>query len=280
MALQATSPFSPPLIGIFLQSSSTHHCSGSRVAACAYAPLELLTTTSTTATPDIFASGFPFVSRPDISPWSHWSLVSCFSVISQALRTTTKLLSHARPSVAAPYRLRRRQAKRKSHDLPPTSFLPTALLKVPPRCETLTTKLPTVANTKIHEDSSNTAKLSSPIVLPRTVSYGVGTNPPPRAGNTYLGMAEEKTTRRRRSSSILQIYQEPQEPIEQLSDQSALPNLNAQWVNAKGTSHISIPSSQRGAKDGSPRACSRIMAQTRNKVYAGVIAKECEARVP
>ncbi|KAK7973050.1 hypothetical protein PG988_007184 [Apiospora saccharicola] len=47
-------------------------------------------------------------------------------------------------------------------------------------------------------------------------------------------MDEGKTTRRRRSSSILQIYQEPQEPIEQLSDQSALPNLNAQWVNAKG----------------------------------------------
>ncbi|KAI0171443.1 ORMDL family-domain-containing protein [Pestalotiopsis sp. NC0098] len=47
-------------------------------------------------------------------------------------------------------------------------------------------------------------------------------------------MADQKQTRRRRSSSILQLYQEPQEPIEQLSDQSALPNLNAQWVNAKG----------------------------------------------
>ncbi|KAK9782639.1 hypothetical protein AB5N19_09218 [Seiridium cardinale] len=47
-------------------------------------------------------------------------------------------------------------------------------------------------------------------------------------------MADQKQTRRRRSSSILQIYSEPQEPIEQLSDQSALPNLNAQWVNAKG----------------------------------------------
>ena len=96
-------------------------------------------------------------------------------------------------------------------------------------------RLPTVANTKLHEDSPTTAKLASPIVLPRTVSYGVGTNPPPRTGNTYLNMDEGKTTRRRRSSSILQIYQEPQEPIEQLSDQSALPNLNAQWVNAKGT---------------------------------------------
>lgn len=84
----------------------------------------------------------------------------------------------------------------------------------------------------------NTAKVSSPIVLPRTVSYDAGTNQP-RRGDTYLkagNMADQKQTRRRRSSSILQLYQEPQEPIEQLSDQSALPNLNAQWVNAKGTS--------------------------------------------
>lgn len=45
----------------------------------------------------------------------------------------------------------------------------------------------------------------------------------------------DKSARRRRSSSILQVYHEPLEPIEQLSDQSALPNLNANWVNAKGT---------------------------------------------
>jgi len=44
----------------------------------------------------------------------------------------------------------------------------------------------------------------------------------------------DKSGRRRRSSSILQVYQEPPEPIEQLSDQAALPNLNANWVNAKG----------------------------------------------
>jgi hypothetical protein len=46
----------------------------------------------------------------------------------------------------------------------------------------------------------------------------------------------DKTGRRRRSSSILQVYHEPPEPVEQLSDQAALPNLNANWVNAKGTS--------------------------------------------
>ena len=39
-------------------------------------------------------------------------------------------------------------------------------------------------------------------------------------------------TRRRRSSSI--IYTEPPETIEQRSDQAALPNLNASWVNSKG----------------------------------------------
>lgn len=78
----------------------------------------------------------------------------------------------------------------------------------------------------------NTAKLSSPILLPRTVSYDVRTNPP--RGGVYRNMGDPKSGKRRRSSSILGIYQEPQEPIEQLSDQSALPNLNAQWVNAKG----------------------------------------------
>ncbi|KAL7623357.1 sphingolipid homeostasis protein orm1 [Parahypoxylon ruwenzoriense] len=86
---------------------------------------------------------------------------------------------------------------------------------------------------------SNTAKVSSPILLTRTVSYDAGTNPP-RRGGTYLSMGDSKATRRRRSSSILQIYQEPQEPIEQLSDQSALPNLNANWVNAKGAWTIHI----------------------------------------
>ncbi len=41
-----------------------------------------------------------------------------------------------------------------------------------------------------------------------------------------------KTSRRRRSSSLM--YQEPPESLEQQSDQAILPNLNSQWVNAKG----------------------------------------------
>jgi hypothetical protein len=89
----------------------------------------------------------------------------------------------------------------------------------------------------LHLNPFNTVKLSSPIVLSRTVSYDVGTNQP-RVGSTYgnnthLTMPEPKT-RRRRSSSILQVYEEPPETIEQISDQAALPNLNADWVNAKG----------------------------------------------
>jgi hypothetical protein len=79
---------------------------------------------------------------------------------------------------------------------------------------------------------SNTAKLSSPILIPRTVSYDA-TSKPPRPSGPYRGMSEQqKTGRRRRSSSI--IYQEPPETIEHMSDQAALPNLNADWVNAKG----------------------------------------------
>lgn len=50
-------------------------------------------------------------------------------------------------------------------------------------------------------------------------------------------MPEGKKGRRRRSSSL--IYHEPPETMEQLSDQSALPNLNANWVNAKGKLGVS-----------------------------------------
>jgi hypothetical protein len=82
----------------------------------------------------------------------------------------------------------------------------------------------------------NTAKLSSPLLIPRTVSYDAGTNPPRRGNHSRPpgAMADTKAGRRRRSSSILQVYHEPLETIEQLSDQSALPNGNANWVNAKG----------------------------------------------
>jgi hypothetical protein len=49
---------------------------------------------------------------------------------------------------------------------------------------------------------------------------------------------DAKEARRRRSSSL--VYTEPPESLEQLSDQSALPNLNAEWVNAKGECFVSL----------------------------------------
>ncbi|KAF7543242.1 hypothetical protein G7Z17_g10900 [Cylindrodendrum hubeiense] len=87
----------------------------------------------------------------------------------------------------------------------------------------------------------NTAKLSSPILLQRTVSYDAGTKPA-RRGSIYLNMPERNagSARRRRSSSILQVYHEPPETLEQISDQAALPNLNANWTNAKGAWTIHI----------------------------------------
>jgi hypothetical protein len=90
--------------------------------------------------------------------------------------------------------------------------------------------------------SLNTAILSS-ILLPRTVSFSADANRPPPSRSNNLDptaassgtskMSETKTGRRRRSSSI--IYHEPLESIEHSADQAALPNLNANWVNAKGT---------------------------------------------
>jgi hypothetical protein len=107
------------------------------------------------------------------------------------------------------------------HDNPTISFLP------PPA-------------TSFTLAPDNTAKLSSPILLPRTVSYDASTKPP-RSGSAYLDMADHKAGgRRRRSSSILQVYHEPPETIEQINDQAALPNLNANWTNAKGAWTIHI----------------------------------------
>jgi len=46
------------------------------------------------------------------------------------------------------------------------------------------------------------------------------------------------------------LYQEPPETIEHMSDQAALPNLNANWVNAKGQSFPHCPSMPSGANGG------------------------------
>lgn len=61
-------------------------------------------------------------------------------------------------------------------------------------------------------------------------------------GPQRLSPNTQKQGRRRRSSSL--IYQEPPESIEHTSDQAALPNLNANWVNAKGKWELSpLPAS-------------------------------------
>lgn len=55
------------------------------------------------------------------------------------------------------------------------------------------------------------------------------------AGSRYLDMTDRSAGgRRRRSSSILQVYHEPPETLEQMSDQAVIPNMNANWTNAKG----------------------------------------------
>ncbi|KAF2862932.1 putative unfolded protein response protein Orm1 [Piedraia hortae CBS 480.64] len=51
-------------------------------------------------------------------------------------------------------------------------------------------------------------------------------------------MGQQGKRRRRRSSSL--VYQEPPESLEQQSDQATMPNLNAQWVYAKGAWMIHI----------------------------------------
>lgn len=75
--------------------------------------------------------------------------------------------------------------------------------------------------------ASDTSKSS--LLVPRTISFA-----PEMDGPQRLSPNTQKQGRRRRSSSL--IYQEPAESIEHTSDQAALPNLNANWVNAKGES--------------------------------------------
>ena len=72
--------------------------------------------------------------------------------------------------------------------------------------------------------------------LQRTISFTADAKPAAPVSSYNTAMSSGKTGRRRRSSSI--IYQEPPESLEQISDQSALPNLNSQWVNAKGKGSV------------------------------------------
>jgi hypothetical protein len=75
--------------------------------------------------------------------------------------------------------------------------------------------------------------MTSRPTVQRIISFADSSNLAPPASSIYdTDMSSTKTGRRRRSSSLL--YQEPPESLEHISDQSALPNLNSQWVNAKG----------------------------------------------
>ena len=47
------------------------------------------------------------------------------------------------------------------------------------------------------------------------------------------------------------LYTEPPESLEHISDQAALPNLNAEWVNAKGISIRRYHTALRGQRDDS-----------------------------
>jgi hypothetical protein len=88
---------------------------------------------------------------------------------------------------------------------------------------------PLLTSTSFHR--SNTAKVSS-LLMPRAISFPPEVDTGPHRLAPDHNMSQSKAGRRRRSSSI--IYQEPPESIEHTSDQAALPNLNANWVNAKG----------------------------------------------
>ncbi|KAK4627101.1 hypothetical protein CLAFUW4_05111 [Fulvia fulva] len=81
--------------------------------------------------------------------------------------------------------------------------------------------------------SNNTAKLSSTLLQRGGISFA-DTSPPLCVQSAERKMSNnfKENRRRRRSSSLM--YQEPPESLEQQSDQAVLPNLNAQWVNAKG----------------------------------------------
>lgn len=88
------------------------------------------------------------------------------------------------------------------------------------------------------------ASLSPAIITSGSLSFIEDTHPRGMAKDTttrpaVLQSAERKISyygearkRRRRSSSLM--YHEPPETLEHQSDQTVNPNLNAQWVNAKG----------------------------------------------
>ncbi|KAK5129589.1 hypothetical protein LTR08_003054 [Meristemomyces frigidus] len=109
-----------------------------------------------------------------------------------------------------------------------------------------TTTITTNTNT-----NTNTAKLSPTSILPARSGLTFAepvegafrghrqASPPLCVQSAMAAIGKEKDKRRRRRSSSL-MYQEPPESLEQQSDQATMPNLNSQWVNAKGAWMIHI----------------------------------------
>jgi hypothetical protein len=95
---------------------------------------------------------------------------------------------------------------------------------------------PSTATIPLPSAPANTAKLSSTLLQPTSgLSFAGDTNRPPnqrRHSERAASSMDTKAARRRRSSSLM--YTEPPESLEHISDQAALPNLNSEWVNAKG----------------------------------------------
>lgn len=104
-----------------------------------------------------------------------------------------------------------------------------------PRCSSAPS-IATISHPSAPAASANTAKLSSTLLQPSSgLSFAGDTNRPPnqrRHTDKPASSMDTKAARRRRSSSLM--YTEPPESLEHISDQAALPNLNSEWVNAKG----------------------------------------------
>lgn len=120
----------------------------------------------------------------------------------------------------------------------PAVTIPVFIVRVPTLLTTLltTTFIPPNQPSASFPDSTGLDNWS-PLQPPTTFkihSFLLPRTTPPSAG----AMADSNHAGRRRRSSSL-IYKEPPETIEQRSDQAALPNLNASWVNSKGGRSIS-----------------------------------------
>lgn len=78
--------------------------------------------------------------------------------------------------------------------------------------------------------------MPSTCLPPSSQTLDAGAKP---ASSRFLDMNDRSAGgRRRRSSSILQVYHEPLETLEQMSDQAVVPNVNANWTNQKGMSAL------------------------------------------